>query len=99
MLCRCAKALRTIEDIMENEQELANVESTRASPTSGDAAVALATVVGSSDTVEVAKALQEGPAANTTNDMELCSTAKLLLRGGSHCPMLANLEAMYLCTS
>ena len=48
------------------------------SASSTDAAAALAPVAGSADTTELVTAVGEGPAANTADDMELCSTAELL---------------------
>ncbi|DBA84465.1 TPA: hypothetical protein ACH3X1_016789 [Trebouxia sp. C0004] len=71
---RVVKPLRTLEDIMVSEQELAAVAD---KDKTAEADVVISGPL-DDDPTELTQQLQQGPAVNAANAMELCSTAELV---------------------
>ena len=78
--CRVAKELRTIEDIMQYEQELASDQQSKieAAEATAENAADSASGDGCADITELESQIEQGFGANQADDLELCSTTELL---------------------
>ena len=79
-LHRVAKALRTVEDVMQYEQELASdkVGSNGNAEAAAEVAAVSMSVADPTEIAELEQQVEQGSGANKADDLELCSTTDLL---------------------